>query len=265
MHRVRGSADERNIVMVGGEMSGTKGAASALTRRNFLKTTGLAVGATALAGGASLTALADDAAPTIDTEQIYQCVCRPNCQGYCRMNVHVRDGRIVKTSLAEFVDPNYNRICLRGLTHLQRVCNPNRVKYPLKRTGERGANEWERISWDEAIGESATNFKRIQDNYGSQAVAFCVGSGNVSSLNGCIPGMTGTLTAVLNATDVDHCVDAASTVGPNRVTGDFGMWVSNEPTDYKNAKVLFAWGTNITEAQSHEWHCIADAVDKGTI
>ena len=77
-----------------------------LTRRSFLKATGAVAGATALAGGAgSLTALAEDysSGQTAGAEEEIFCgVCRGNCFGQCKINVHVRDGKVVKTSRRAF-------------------------------------------------------------------------------------------------------------------------------------------------------------------
>lgn len=42
--------------------------------------------------------------------------CRPNCFGGCPVMAHVRDGKVVGVSPAPLSDPQYNRICLRGLT-----------------------------------------------------------------------------------------------------------------------------------------------------
>ena len=127
------------------EIASTQG----ISRRSFLKTTA-AAGAVALAGG-TLSAAAEEYAsgqiPAGD-EKIYQGICRPNCFGYCPFNIHVRDGRIVKVSPGKHIDPYYNRGCLRGLSHVLRTYNPDRVGYPLRRKEgtERGAMQWERIS-----------------------------------------------------------------------------------------------------------------------
>ncbi len=57
--------------------------------------------------------------------------------------------------MREMPDPQYNRICMKGLSHPYRIYSDERLKYPLRRAGERGSDEWERISWDEALDEIA--------------------------------------------------------------------------------------------------------------
>ena len=73
-----------------------------LSRRSFLKTTGVVAGAAAVVGSAgALTALAEDYSsgqPEGDGEQIFCGICRGNCSGTCKLNLHVVDGKVVKTS-----------------------------------------------------------------------------------------------------------------------------------------------------------------------
>lgn len=115
-------------------MSGAHGP-KGLTRRSFLKTTG-AVGVAAVAAGAATPQLAaiaegyEPGQPETQGEQIFRGVCRPNCFGFCHLNVHVRDGKVVKTSRAEYNESCYTRICQRGLSHVQRIYDPERLKYP---------------------------------------------------------------------------------------------------------------------------------------
>jgi molybdopterin-containing oxidoreductase family molybdopterin binding subunit len=81
----------------------------------------------------------------------------------CRLYAHVRDGKLVQTSAAPFPDPSYNRICLRGLSHPQRVNSKDRILHPMKRVGKRGENKFEQITWDEAIDILADNLNKIKE------------------------------------------------------------------------------------------------------
>lgn len=50
--------------------------------------------------------------------------------------------------------PNNNgKICARGVAGMNLVHDPERILYPMKRTGKRGESEWKQISWDEALSE----------------------------------------------------------------------------------------------------------------
>ncbi len=105
-------------------------------------------------------------------EQIVRTICNSHCGGTCEMKVHVRDNRIVR------IEPDdregHPRMCARGHAYRQRVYAPDRLLYPLKRTGARGDGQFTRISWEEALTTVAGELKRIKTTYGNAAILhFC--------------------------------------------------------------------------------------------
>ncbi|MEC4176281.1 molybdopterin-dependent oxidoreductase [Adlercreutzia sp. R21] len=249
-------------------MTQTTSARSGLTRRGFLKSTGATAGLAAIAGLAGCApakeggAESDLAETGVVEEQVFRGVCRPNCFGFCHMNVHVRDGHVVKTSRRDYVsDPHYSRICQRGLSHVHRINDPERLKYPLRRVEgtERGAGEWERISWDEAISEVAAKIKEYQGQYGPQALATMSISGNYGQLTN---AMYNRLFSFLDACSISADSDMASYYGGWRFNG--GINECNEISDVLNSKTIMVYGANITDAQVHHWHFIKEAQQNGT-
>lgn len=231
------------------------------------------MGTTAAAAGAALgLGSTSGLLPTLDVaeaeeasrEETFECVCRPNCHAYCRHKVTVRDGRVVKSEQASFPDARYNRICLRGISSLERIYDPDRIKYPLRRAGERGEDKWERISWEEAIDTIASKWQEIIDAYGPAALAFHHSGGDVSLLN-CWPTIT-RFTNLLGGTYIDYNTDMGIDHGTGQVFGanDWNGPSSNDPSDWKNSKTIFLWGYNITEANIQAWHFLADALEGGT-
>lgn len=232
-----------------------------MTRRTFFKTSAVVAG-----GVWASSALACAPAPSATdenpagVEQVFQCVCKPNCFESCHINVHVREGKAVKTSMAPFPDPAFNRICHRGLSHVGNIYDPDRVLYPLKRAGARGADQWERISWDEAISEIAEKFESYQKEYGPESIVMSAVSGNYGSING---GYTSAFASAINASTMSANLDMSNAIGLNRVVGWAGIWLGSEIADMKNAKHVFFWGNNVTDAQIQEWHFVADAIEAG--
>lgn len=251
-------------------MSNQASPKASLSRRSFLKTAGVVVGATAAVGcGSSLVAMAENVPQAAAQEEVYRGVCRPNCFGFCHLNVHVHDGKVMKTTRAPYNEACYSRICQRGLSHVQRIYDPQRLQYPMRRVDgtERGAGQWERVSWDEALSEIASKIQEIQGKYGEASVAFLTASGNQSA------GVTGAysrLLALLNASNIGPCLDMGSYYGMNAVAGTavgpmlgYMMWNGNEPTDAKNAKTIITWGANVTDAQIQNWHLVKEAQEAG--
>lgn len=85
-------------------------------------------------------------------DRVARTVCSPGRSGTCGVNAFVRDERILKIEPADFPDPRFRRICLKGTAMaMQRVHHPDRLTHPLKRVGARGEGRFGRISWDEAF------------------------------------------------------------------------------------------------------------------
>lgn len=101
-------------------------------------------------------------------------VCR-ECNENCGILVYVKDDKAIKAESAPGLTPSRYDTCDRGKTGLERLNHPKRLKYPLKRTGERGAGKWERISWNEAIDEITQKFQDARQRCGAESVALVKG------------------------------------------------------------------------------------------
>jgi anaerobic selenocysteine-containing dehydrogenase len=73
--------------------------------------------------------------------------------------------------------PTRGTMCSKGLSSIQHVDHPDRLRYPLKRAGKRGEGKWDRITWDEALDTIAGKMKESQAKYGPQSVAVSQGTG----------------------------------------------------------------------------------------
>jgi len=102
----------------------------------------------------------------------------------CRMRVHVEGGKVVEVR-GDPTDPEgKGELTLRGKHIKELLYAPDRLKYPMKRAGEKGEGKWERISWDEALTTIANKLNEIKKEYGAEAIDFHYGhyhSGDVSS------------------------------------------------------------------------------------
>lgn len=95
--------------------------------------------------------------------------------GGCALLVGVKDNAIVqvKGNPEGFLNKGYT--CYKGRVSSDRLTHPDRLRYPLKRLGKRGEGKWQRISWEEALGETAKSLLAIKEEYGARAVGFGVG------------------------------------------------------------------------------------------
>ena len=60
------------------------------------------------------------------------------------------------------------RTCAKGVVTPNQLEDPDRILYPLKRVGKRGAGEWKRVTWDEAVPRTsaAASAKRLSRTAG---------------------------------------------------------------------------------------------------
>lgn len=157
---------------------------SGLTRRSFLKATALSAGAAAAVGMAGCSTLAEqteEAAQQAVEEKTYTNWCRGGCGRQCNLTGTVREGKLVKTMPTKVAEGAelMQLGCLRGISNVQKLYNPTRILYPMKQTGERGSDNWERISWDEAFELAANYFNKTIDEYGAESIGYDGGDGNV--------------------------------------------------------------------------------------
>ncbi|MCF8093739.1 MAG: molybdopterin-dependent oxidoreductase [Desulfobacteraceae bacterium] len=99
-----------------------------------------------------------------------------SCHGGCGVKVTVEDG--VPIHIEGNPDSlTRGTMCSKGLSSIQHIDNPFRLKYPMKRVGEKGEGKWKRISWDEALDTIAEKIKESQEKYGKESVAVSQGTG----------------------------------------------------------------------------------------
>lgn len=253
-------------------MESTSKHKGSITRRGFLKTTG-SMAAVVAAGSAmgNLTACApvsseDESRELSETghgSETIHCAgsCRGNCFQGCFLDLHIRDGKLVRVTNGEFLDPQYNRICFKGMSLPTRVYGADRIKYPMKRAGERGAGEWERISWDEAIETITKKWLADFEKYGQNSLAYYTGSGN-SAISTAIS--LGRMQTMLGGVVLSYDVDNEANKGYIDGLGQFrDAFNGNDPSDWANAKTILFVGSNMTDSRYQEWHWVYEAQKKG--
>ncbi len=106
----------------------------------------------------------------------HRSVCRI-CHGGCTARLFVEEGRLVKVLPAEGSPFNLGQMCVKGLCTPEIMYHPQRLRYPLKRVGKRGAGQWARVSWDEALGAVAAKLDLLRGESGPECIALGQGTG----------------------------------------------------------------------------------------
>lgn len=144
-----------------------------IDRRTFLKGAGALAAALAMEihfGGLEQIAAASATprAPlTTEDLQIFHSFCPGQglCTASCPLNVTV-GGSHINTI---FNPPGYHS-CVKGRALRMSIYHPDRLKQPMVRVGERGAGEFERITWDDALDLYANRIKEMLNKYGGESI-----------------------------------------------------------------------------------------------
>lgn len=99
------------------------------------------------------------------------------CHGVCQVLVHLKGGRVAKITGDPQSPTSRGYLCPKGAASPDLLYHPDRLTHPLRRTGERGTNQWERISWDEALDEMATRMEGLRRGIGSEYFGMMQGTG----------------------------------------------------------------------------------------
>lgn len=172
------------------------------------------------------------------------------CPAGCAVKITIENGRICRT--APLKGHPQGVCCPRGTHAAEIIYSPDRLRYPLKRIGPRGAGHFVRVSWDEALDAIADQLKTIALQYGPQSVCMYTGRGTFerslwellspagvresSAWNLLFPFGSPNTTGVGAICYVSHGVIAPATT--------YGVWDIDTFADIENSDLVVIWGDN---------------------
>jgi DMSO reductase family type II enzyme molybdopterin subunit len=191
-----------------------------------------------------------------------------NCwyQAHCAWDVFVKDGVVWREEQAGDYPavrpdtPDFNpRGCQKGACYSARMYDPTRVKYPLKRVGERGAGKWERISWDQALGEIADVMIDTITEEGTDRIIWSLGP--LYTFGTFAAGQM-RLSTLLDSGGLDMNTEIGDGHPGAAVT--FGKIVAERSADdYFFSDIILIWGCNPIYTQIPNAHFLTEARYKG--
>ncbi|MCG2797131.1 MAG: molybdopterin-dependent oxidoreductase, partial [Cellulomonas sp.] len=234
------------------------------TRRKFLQWSSIAGGSAAALGAAGHYGLLDAqpaaAAQLTATGSGVKTVwsaCTVNCGSRCPLNLVVSDGQIVRVDPEPTGDDELGtqqiRACVRGRSIRHRIYNPDRLKYPMRRTGARGDGTFERISWETAFTEIAERLKSVIDQYTNEAVYLNYGTGTLgATVATSWPPASTAVARLMNCVGgyLNHYGDYSAANIEAAYPHHYGTWTpSNSFDDTVNSKLVVLFGNNPAETR----------------
>lgn len=176
--------------------------------------------------------------------------CPRDCYDACGISVLVQDGAIRKVMGDS--DHHVSKGALCGKCALGYngpfLDAERRLTQPLRRTGPKGAGQFEAVAWDEALADIAARLKSILADAPPTSVLHTHYTGTVAMISGWFPIR---FFNQLGATEVDP--DTVCNKAGHVVLADmFGTSLSGfDPEQLPNAKSLMIWGANPSHCAPH--------------
>jgi anaerobic selenocysteine-containing dehydrogenase len=148
---------------------------------------------------------------------------------------------------------NRGKLCSKaGQPSIDQVYHPDRLDYPLMRTGERGSGQWRRVSWDEALDFIAAKMQAIKAEHGAEAVSFARGMGlNNTNIVSRLANVFGTPNVIAISY---FCYAVRVAACQITATGKFSgkAWDGAVVPDFAgNPKCIVEWGSQKRTSNDH--------------
>lgn len=180
------------------------------------------------------------------------------CTHRCSTKVHVQQGEAVKI---EMVDENVRDICPRWKAQLDFVYHPDRLKYPLKRTGERGSGSFARISWDEALDITADQLQKIKKDYGPESVVFWIAY--TKEPRPYFRRLTHAFGSPNFCTESSSCFSATWLAANLNYGDDYGYLVQQSWSIPSETRCKIIWGNSVVNSFPQWWNQHVKARENG--
>jgi anaerobic selenocysteine-containing dehydrogenase len=193
-------------------------------------------------------------------KKVVHAACPHDCPDACGVLITVEDGRATKIQ----GDPRHpvtrGFLCAKVAKYLDRVYSPGRALYPMRRIAPKGggskdANDFRRITWDEALAEIAARFKSVAAEFGSEAILPYSYGGTIAVLGGA--SMDRRFFHRLGASQLERTICSAA--GEAGLKSVIGVKLGTEPEQFRKSRYIVAWGANIHGNNVHLWPFIEEA------
>lgn len=185
------------------------------------------------------------------TEQqdgIFPAVCPLDCPDTCGLLLHKEKGKIIKVTGNPDHPITKGAICNKVRNMTERVYDPDRVLYPLKRIGPKGEGKFERISWEEAVNTITGRFKELIRTDGPESILPYSFYGNMGVLS--VDGMDRRFFNALGSSQLDQTI--CSVAGNEGWASVMGFKGGTSPEDTEDADLIIVWGGNVISTNMHQ-------------
>ncbi|APW36283.1 molybdopterin oxidoreductase [Rhodoferax koreense] len=185
--------------------------------------------------------------------------CPHDCPDTCSMLVKVQDGKVKAVQGNPSHPFTQGRLCAKTNHYQERVYHPERLLYPMRRTGAKGSGQFERITWEDALNEIAQRWRTTIAESGPRAILPYSYLGTQGLVNGLTVGDPFFNKLGATVSERTFCDSGASTAYIMTVGPTPGM----DPESFQHSKLIILWACNMLSTNAHMWPFVEKAQRNG--
>ncbi|WP_202862278.1 molybdopterin-dependent oxidoreductase [Sinorhizobium americanum] len=183
------------------------------------------------------------------------------CRSRCGTLNRVDNGQLVSVR-PDLSHPTGKAMCMKGRAAPELVHSPYRQLYPMRRTTPKGSADpgWVRITWEEALTETAEKLARAKAESGAESVAFSVTTPSGTPLSDSIDWIE---RFIRHFGSPNSCSGTEICNWHKDFAHAFTFGSGMPSADYANADTILLWGHNPSNTWLAQANAIANGRDKG--
>lgn len=185
--------------------------------------------------------------------------CPHDCPDTCSMLYTVARGKLIDVKGNPDHPLTRGGLCTKLKDFDAHHYHPDRLLYPLRRTGPRGTRQYERITWDQALAEIKTRWTGIIAQYGPQAILPYSYLGNQGIVHGLNVGDAFFNRMGATVCERTFCGEGSATAWLSTMGPTGGL----DPESFLQSKYIVIWACNSVSTNLHHWHVVKDAHRNG--
>ncbi len=187
--------------------------------------------------------------------------CPHDCPDTCSLVTTVANGIAIKVQGNPDHPHTGGALCTKVSRYTERTYHPERILFPLKRTGPKGSGQFERVSWDAALGDIAVRLTSIaaRGPLAAQAIQPYSYAGTMGLVQG--ESMAARFFNKLGAALLDRTICSAA--GSEGITQTLGGKVGMRVEHFAESRLIIIWGSNSIASNLHFWRHVQTAKRNG--
>ena len=194
----------------------------------------------------------------LEKNAVVRGLCPHDCPDTCALLTTVENGRAVKVQGNPDHKHTQGVLCTKVSRYTERTYSPERLMFPLKRSGPKGSGQFVRVTWEEAIADIAAKLKVVAADQAEAILPYSY-AGTMGWVQG--EAMASRFFHKLGASLLDRTI-CASAGGEGLVYtlgGKFGM----QTEFFSESNLIVIWGSNSISSNVHFWRRAQEAKRQG--